>query len=40
MAFFWGFVWPWILIALHQKPLHQLMRRLIGDIDGSAAKHR
>jgi len=40
MALFWGFVWPWILIALHKKPLHQLMRRLIGDIDGSAAKLR
>ena len=38
MALFWGFVWPWILIALHKRPLTRLMRRIIADVDVSAAK--
>jgi hypothetical protein len=37
MALFWGFAWPWILIALHRRPLRRLMERLIADIDAAAA---
>lgn len=36
MALFWGFVWPWILIALHKRPLRGLMARLIAEIDAAA----
>ena len=37
MAFFWGFVWPWILIALHRGPLRRLIERLIAEVDAAAA---
>ena len=33
MAVFWGFVWPWILIALHKKPVGRRMERLIAEVD-------
>ena len=33
MAIFWGFVWPWVLIALHKRPLHRLVARLLHEID-------
>ena len=33
MAFFWGFVWPWILIALHKRPVGRLMEQLIAEVD-------
>ena len=33
MVAFWGFVWPWILIALHKRPLRRLMERIIADVD-------
>jgi hypothetical protein len=33
MVVFWGFVWPWILIGLHKRPLRQLMERLISEVD-------
>jgi len=33
MGFFWFFVWPWILIGLHRRPLRRLMERLIGEVD-------
>lgn len=36
MAFFWGFVWPWILIALHKGPLRRLIERLIAEVDAEA----
>ena len=36
MALFWGFVWPWILIALHKRPLRGLMARLIAEVDAAA----
>jgi hypothetical protein len=36
MALFWGFVWPWILIALHKKPLRRLMQHLIDEVDAGA----
>ena len=37
MAFFWGFVWPWLLIALHKRPLHKLVARIVAEVDGDAA---
>jgi hypothetical protein len=36
MAIFWGFVWPWILIGLHKKPIRRLMDRLIEEVDQTA----
>ena len=33
---FWGFVWPWILIALHKRPLRRLVARLVNEIDAQA----
>jgi hypothetical protein len=38
MALFWGFVWPWILIALHKQPLARLIDRVIAEVDGSTAR--
>ena len=37
MAIFWGFVWPWILIVAHQRPLRRLTERLIAEVDAAAA---
>ncbi len=37
MVLFWGFVWPWILIAMHNRPLHRLVARLIAEVDAQAA---
>jgi hypothetical protein len=34
MGLFWGFLWPWLLIGLHRRPVRQLMERLIADVDG------
>ena len=36
MALFWGFAWPWLMIAFHKRPLHTLMTRLVGEVDASA----
>ena len=36
MALFWGFAWPWILIALHKGPLRRLMEHLIAEVDAEA----
>jgi hypothetical protein len=36
MVLFWGFVWPWVLIAVHKRPLHRLVARLVGEVDASA----
>ena len=33
MGIFWFFVWPWILIRLHRRPLRRLMERLITEVD-------
>jgi hypothetical protein len=33
MVIFWGFVWPWLLIALHKRPLRRLVERLIAEVD-------
>jgi hypothetical protein len=35
---FWGFVWPWLLVALHKRPLHALVKRLVAAVDESAAE--
>lgn len=37
MVLFWGFVWPWLLIALHKRPLRRLLERIIREVDGAAA---
>jgi hypothetical protein len=37
LVLFWGFVWPWLLIALHKRPLHRLVAGLIADVDAQAA---
>jgi hypothetical protein len=36
MAIFWGFVWPWVMIWLHKRPLHRLIARLVHEIDTGA----
>ncbi len=37
MLVFWGFVWPWLLIALHRRPVRHLVERLIAEVDDDAA---
>ena len=37
MVLFWGFIWPWILISLHKRPLHRLVASLIAEVDAKAA---
>jgi len=37
MALFWGFAWPWILIAMYKGPLRRLVERLIDEVDAEAA---
>jgi hypothetical protein len=36
MALFWGFVWPWLLIVLHKRPLRRLVERLVGEVDAGS----
>jgi len=36
MVLFWGFVWPWLLITLHKRPLRRLVVRLIAEVDAQA----
>jgi len=36
MVLFWGFLWPWILIAIYKTPLQRLMARLITEVDAVA----
>jgi hypothetical protein len=38
MALFWGFAWPWLLIALHKRPLRRLMNQIIVEVDAAAMK--
>jgi hypothetical protein len=38
MAVFWGFVFPWVLAALHRRPLRTLMNRLIAEADAAAGR--
>jgi hypothetical protein len=35
MVLFWGFVWPWLLVAMHKRPLRQLLTRLITEVDAT-----
>jgi hypothetical protein len=35
MVLFWGFMWPWLLIALHKRPLHRLVARIVSEVDAS-----
>jgi hypothetical protein len=37
MALFWGFAWPWILVALHKRPLRRLVARIVAEVDASVA---
>jgi hypothetical protein len=38
MALFWGFAWPWLLIALHKRPLRKLAERIISEVDAAACR--
>jgi hypothetical protein len=40
MVIFWGFVWPWLLIALHRRPVRRLIERLIAEVDVAVAAAR
>jgi len=40
MVLFWGFIWPWLLISLHKRPLRGLVTRLIAEVDAGAAASR
>ena len=35
-VFFWGFIWPWILIVCHKRPLRKLLARIIAETDAIA----
>jgi hypothetical protein len=39
MALFWGFAWPWILVALHKRSLRRLLARIVAEVDASVAKN-
>lgn len=39
MALFWGFAWPWILIAVHRRPLRRLIEMIISEVDGDAVRY-
>lgn len=36
MALFWGFVWPWVLVVGHKRPVQRLLESLIADVDTAA----
>ena len=40
MVVFWGFVWPWPLIAMHKRPLRGLVERLVAEIDRAVSANR
>ncbi len=40
MVLFWGFVWPWLLIALHKRPLHNLVARIVSEVDLESVARR
>lgn len=40
MVLFWGFVWPWLLVALHKRPLRRLVERLVREVDAQATGGR
>ena len=33
---FWGYIWPWILVGLHKRPLRKLLSKTIAEIDDEA----
>jgi hypothetical protein len=35
MVLFWGFVWPWLLVALHKRPVRRLLERIIAEVDAA-----
>ena len=37
LVLFWGFIWPWLLIQLHRRPLRHLVERLIGEVDAGGS---
>ena len=37
MVLFWGFIWPWLLMAMHKRPLRRLVTRLIAEVDVAAS---
>jgi hypothetical protein len=36
MVLFWGFIWPWLLVYMHKRPLHELVKRLIAEVDAES----
>jgi hypothetical protein len=34
---FWGFVWPWILVAVHRRPAARALERLFAEVNESQA---
>jgi hypothetical protein len=39
MTLFWGFVWPWLLIPMHKRPLRKLVERIITEVDARATRN-
>jgi hypothetical protein len=37
LVLFWGFIAPWLLIAVHKGPVRRLVERLIREVDRSGA---
>jgi len=37
MLIFWGFVWPWILVAIHKRPAARALERLFAEVNESQA---
>jgi hypothetical protein len=37
MAAFWGFVWPWLMIALHKPFAKRCLNRVLAEVDSHAA---
>jgi len=35
MVIFWGFVWPWILVALHKRPAARALERLFAEVNSA-----
>lgn len=40
LVLFWGLAWPWILIALHKRPLRRLFERIVAEVDGGPGPER
>ena len=38
MVAFWGFVWPWLLIAFHKRPVKRLLERIVSEVDATAVE--